>query len=157
MFKISPDETLKVVQELYEKKNRQLYAIVFYVSTAVSVAFLILSEFVVKILYGEEYLPAADVLKVVSWYTAFSFLGVARNAWIVCENKQKYLKYIYGCAAVLNVVMNLILIPILGTIGAAVATLITQVLTSIILPFIIKELRPNAKLMIEAIMLRKIK
>lgn len=144
-------------QELYEKKNRQLYAIVFYVSTAVSVAFLILSEFVVKILYGEEYLPAADVLKVVSWYTAFSFLGVARNAWIVCENKQKYLKYIYGCAAVLNVVMNLILIPILGTIGAAVATLITQVLTSIILPFIIKELRPNAKLMIEAIMLRKIK
>lgn len=144
-------------QQLYEKKNRQLYAVVFYVSCFVSLGFLVFGDLVVKILYGEEYMPSADVLKVVSWYTAFSFLGVARNAWIVSEGKQKYLKYIYGCAAVLNVVINLALIPIIGTIGAALATLITQVFTSIVLPMFIKELRPNAKLMLEAICLKNIK
>lgn len=144
-------------REQYEKKNRQLYAIVFYVSCAVSVAFIIFGDFGVKLLYGEEYLPASDVLKVVSWYTAFSYLGVARNAWIVSEGKQKYLKYIYGCAAVLNILMNLALIPLMGTIGAALATLITQILTSIVLPVLFKELRPNAKLMLEAICLKKIR
>lgn len=144
-------------KEAYEKKNRQLYAIVFYVSCAVSVAFIIFGDLGVKLLYGEEYLPAANVLKVVSWYTAFSYLGVARNAWIVSEGKQKYLKYIYGCAAVLNVIMNLALIPLLGTIGAALATLITQIFTSIVLPGLFKDLRPNARLMLEAICLKKIR
>ncbi len=45
-------------------------------------------------------------LRIITWYTAFSYLGVARNAWIVCENKQKYLKWVYGAAAVSNVIFE---------------------------------------------------
>ena len=59
-------------QEQYEKKNRQLYAITFYVSCFVSILFTLLGDFVIRILYGTEYLPAADMLKVITWYTAFS-------------------------------------------------------------------------------------
>ena len=144
-------------KEEYYKKNRQLYAIVFYLSIFVSLFFLIFGELVVKILYGESYLPAVQPLKIITWYTAFSYLGTARNIWMVCENKQKYLKYIYVGAAVMNVIMNLILIPIWGTSGAAAASLLTQIATSIILPFFIKALRPNAKLMLQAILLKNIK
>ena len=144
-------------EEEYKRKNRQLYAIVFYVSVIVSVLFLIFGNLVIKILYGEEFMDASGPLKIVTWYTAFSYLGVARNAWIVSEGKQKYLKYIYAVAAGLNVVLNLIFIPIWGASGAAFASLVTQVFTSIILPMCIKDLRPNAKLMIEAIAFRKIK
>lgn len=147
----------KTDQAAYERKNRQLYAIVFYVSCFVSVAFLVLGDLIVKILYGEAYLPAIPVLKVVTWYTAFSYLGVARNAWIVSEGKQKYLKYIYGCAAIMNVIINALLIPTMGAVGAALASLITNLFTSILLPLCIKELRPNAKLMLQAILLRGIK
>ncbi len=138
----------------FKKKNKQLYAIVFYVSCAVSVLFLLLGDFGIKLVYGEAYIPAGTVLKIVTWYTAFSYLGVARNAWIVSEGKQKYLKYMYCGAAIINVVLNLALIPLMGASGAALASLITQVFTSIILPMCIKEMRPNAKLMIEAILLK---
>ena len=79
---------------------------------------------------------------------------MARNAWIVSEGKQKYLKYMYGCAAIMNIIVNALLIPTMGAVGAALASLITQVFTSIVLPMLFKEMRPNAKLMIEAIMLR---
>ena len=143
-------------QQAFEKKNRQLYAIVFYVSCFVSVIFVIFGKVIVNVLYGEAFLPAASVLKMITWYTAFSYLGVARNAWIVSEGKQKYLKYIYGSAAIMNVLLNALLIPRLGAIGAALASLITEVFTSIILPMLIKELRPSAKLMIQAIFLRKV-
>ena len=142
--------------EAYRKKNRQLYAIVFYVSCFVSIGFVLLGEFIIRILYGVAYLPAAPVLSMVTWYTAFSFLGVARNAWIVSEGKQKYLKYMYGCAAIMNIIVNALLIPTMGAVGAALASLITQVFTSIVLPMLFKEMRPNAKLMIEAIMLRNV-
>lgn len=144
-------------QAAYEKKNRQLYAIVFYVSCGVSLLFSLFGRLVVQILYGAEYLPAVNVLKTVTWYTAFSFLGVARNAWIVSEGCQKYLKYMYGIAAVLNVVLNLVLIPVWGVVGAALASLVTQIFTSILLPLCFRPMRPNAKLMIDAILLRNIK
>ena len=142
--------------EAFAKKNKQLYAIIFYVSSIVSLLICILGDFAISILYGAEYDPASAPLKIVTWYTAFSYLGVARNAWIVSENKQQYLKYIYFSSAILNVIINFALIPLWGAVGAALASLITQIFTSIVLPCFIKELRPNAKLMLEAIMLKDV-
>ena len=60
-------------------------------------------------------------------------------------------------AAITNVVLNALLIPTWGVVGAAVASLVAQISTSIILPLLIKPLRPNAKLMLEAIALRKLR
>ncbi len=137
----------------FQSKNKQLYAIVFYTSIAVSIFFVLFGDAVIWILYGEAYMGASAPLKIITWYTAFSYLGVARDAWIVCENKQRYLKYIYMSAAALNVVLNAILIPQLGAAGAAVASLITQISTSIILPLFFGEMRQNAILMLQAITL----
>ena len=138
---------------LYERKNKQLYAITFYISIFVSVLFLLLGDLAIRILYGEAYAPAGLPLKIVTWYTAFSYLGVARNAWIVCEEKQKYLKYLYIVAAIMNVILNFIMIPFWGAAGAASASLITQIFTSIVLPLFIKGMKRNSILMLQAIVL----
>jgi len=137
----------------YNRKNKQLYAIVFYASIAASIFFMLFGDEIIWILYGEAYMGASAPLKIITWYTAFSYLGVARNAWIVCENKQRYLKYMYLGAAALNVVLNAILIPKWGAAGAASASLITQISTSIILPLFFGEMRENAVLMLQAITL----
>ena len=147
-------QSFKQNKELFEQRNRQLYAMVFYITVFVSVCFVLFGNWGVRLLYGEEFMPAAAPLKVITWYTAFSYFGVARNAWMVCNEKQKYLKYMYIAAAAANVVLNLIFIPLWGPVGAAFASLITQIATSILLPYCIKDLRPNARLMLEAIMLK---
>lgn len=140
----------------YLRKNRQLYAIVFYISLGMSVLLTVFAEPVIGIFYGEAYLPAVQPLRIVVWYTAFSYLGVARNAWIVCENRQKYLKYLYMSAAVINVILNLAMIPLWGAAGAALASLITQISTTVLLPALIPPLQENAKLMIEGIRLHDV-
>ena len=147
----------KTDKGLFERKNRQLYAIVIYVSAAAALFFVLFGKPVIRILYGEAYLNAAMPLSIITWYTIFSYLGVARNAWIVCENKQKYLKYMYFAAAVINVALNLFMIPVWGASGAAAASLITQIFTSLILPMFIRDLRPNVKLMAEAFLLKGLK
>lgn len=144
-------------REAFNKKNRQLYAIVFYMSVLVSVFLTLFGKYAIKILYGEEYLLSSVPLAILTWYTAFSYLGVARNAWIVCERKQKYLKYMYFVAVVANIGLNSLMIPNWGASGAALASLITQIFTSIIIPAVIPEMRPNVKLMIEAIILKNLK
>lgn len=139
---------------MYIRKNKQLYSIIFYVSISVSIIFLFGGKMVVRILYGDAFLPAVLPLKVISLYTAFSYLGTARNAWIICEKKQNYLIYIYVGAALTNVCMNLIFIPALGETGAAIASLITQINVCFFIPLFINELRPNVKLMCDAILLK---
>lgn len=141
----------------FERKNRQLYAIVIYVSMVAAVCFVIFAPLVIRILYGEAYLPAVGPLRIITWYTIFSYLGVARNAWIVCMNKQKYLKYMYLSAAFINIGLNYIMIPLWGASGAAVASLLTEFCTSLILPCFWNDMRPNVKLMVDAFLLRGVK
>lgn len=141
-------------REAYLRRNRQLYAIVFYLCVAASGAICLLAEPIVRILYGESYLGAVAPLRIVVWYTAFSYLGVARNTWMVCENRQKYLKYLYLAAAAVNVGLNLLLIPAFGGAGAAAASLVTQTVTVLVMPALIRPLRPNARLMLQAIALK---
>ena len=73
---------------------------------------------------------------------------------MVCYNRQNYLKYLYIGATITNVIMNALMIPKGGATGAAMASLITQMSTILIFPACIKQLRPNVKLMIEAIQLK---
>lgn len=139
---------------MYEKTTRQLYAIVFYLSLLASSFIALIATIFIRIVYGNEYLPAVTVLRVVVWYVAFSYLGVARDVWIVCERKQKYLKYIYMFSAILNVILNLITIPRMGANGAALSTVITQFCTIFVFPLFIKDLRTNVKLLFDSIRMR---
>lgn len=137
--------------EGYLRLNRKLYCIVFYVSVSASSLISAFSGPIVGLLYGADYSGAVVPLSIITWYTAFSYLGVARNAWIVSENKQSYLKWMYILSALLNVLFNLALIPPLGATGAAIASLLTEIATTFVIPTFFREIRPNVRLMLDAI------
>lgn len=139
---------------LYYTTNKRLYALVFYFSVFMSAVVFFIAPLFIEVVYGDAFLPSVGCLRVAVWYVAFSYLGVARNVWVVCEKKQKYLKYIYLGSAVLNVAVNAALIPFFGAVGAAAASLLTQISTVFIFPLMFKELRPNVRLMVDAILLR---
>lgn len=139
---------------LYEQGNRRLYAIIFYLSTFASLIIVVVAPLFISIVYGDEYLPAVMPLRIVVWYVAFSYLGVARDIWVICEKKQKYLKFLYFGSALLNIGLNYLMIPVLGASGAAFATVITQISTIFIFPLFIKDFKPNVKLMLDAILLK---
>ena len=144
-------------EKSFIKYNKMLYFIVFYVSIFVSLMFTIFGKLIIQILFGEAYLPTVAPLRIITWYTAFSYLGVARNAWIVCKDRQRYLKYLYFSSAVLNVILNILFIPKYGAVGAAIASLISQISTVIIVPFFIKDLKENSIMIVEAILFKGVK
>lgn len=128
-------------KEQYELNLVRLFCIIIYLSLTQCIFMSVFAKFIVNILYGQQYQDSISILYIVVWYTPFSYLGAARNIWILVENKQKYLLLMNGIGAVLNICLNLLLIPILGAIGAAAASLITQVFSNIILLFFFKEIR----------------
>lgn len=139
--------------EIFYKRLIQLYSIIIYLSFFVSFMFVLVGYPIILFLYGEDYIFATSSLKIITWSTAFSYLGVARNIWIVCENKQRYLLSIYAISAVINVVLNYYLIENLGIDGAAITAVITQVISSLIIPSFYKDLQFNSKLILEAFVL----
>ena len=108
-------------------------------------------------MYGAEYLPATSSLQISAWYTMFAMLGTSRGIWIVCEEKAKYVKYYLGIGAVINVILNYLLIPVYGPGGAAAATLATQIFTAVLAPAMFKETRIYTKYVLEAFVLKGIR
>lgn len=138
-------------QEKFEEKMSELYSVLFYLSLIMCVAITLLSPLVIKIMCGDGYAPSVDVLRIAVWMTIFSYLGTARSIWILAENKQKYLWVLNLVGAVLNVGLNFVLIPVLGALGAAITTVVTQFFANVILGFIMKPIRRNNKLLLRGL------
>ena len=135
----------------YEKDMCRLYGIIIYLSLLQSLVITLFSGLIIKILYGAAYSASINALKLIVWYTTFSYLGSVRNIWILAENKQKYLWIINLSGALANVALNYILIPITGIMGAALASLVTQIFTNVIIGFIIRPIGYSNTLMLRAL------
>ena len=136
---------------LYETNLCRLYSIVIYLALAQSLAMTLLAKPIIWILYGSEYFSAVPALRIVVWYTTFSYIGAVRNIWMLAEGKQRYLWIINLCGAITNVVLNIILIPLLGISGAAIASFFTQFFTNVIVGFIMKPIKHNNWLMMRSL------
>ncbi len=143
-------------EALYIKQLKRLYAAIIWIGIVVTAGICLFARELIWVLYGRRYLEAANTLKISSWYTIFAMLGTARGIWLVCEDKAKYAKYYFGIGSVVNVLLNYLLIPYLGSEGAALATLATQVITAVIAPLFFKETRIHTRYVIEAFFLKGI-
>ncbi len=132
-------------EEGYEKRLSQLYSIIIWMCLLVSLIIFVAAPLIIFMLYGSEYSGALNTLRIAIWFEVFSMIGVVRDVWVLCEDKNKYVKYFLGIGAVINLILNAMLIPTLGIEGAAIATLITQISTSILSPAIFKNTRTNLK------------
>lgn len=134
----------------YKNVLTQLYSIVIYCALAYSLFATVFAKPIISILYGREYSRSVPVLRVIVWYTTFSYFGGAKDVWILTEGKQKYLLLLNATGAFANVLLNYFLISVWGAVGAAVASLVTQFFANVVMMVIIPELRPNAVLLLQA-------
>ena len=135
----------------FQKSVSLLYGTVSYLAIAQSVVFAVFAKWIVMVLYGNEFMATVSVLRVLSLYFVFSFMGSVRNVWILAEQKQKYLWIINLSGAVMNIVLNYFMIPAWGAAGAALASFITQLFANFILGFIMKPIRESNILFIKGI------
>ncbi len=135
----------------YEKNISRLYCITTYMGLVQAAGFTIFARLIVSVLYGEQYMATIPVLRILVWYIAFSYMGTVRDIWILAEGKQSILWKINLAGALMNALVNAFLIPMWGAIGAATASLFTQIFTNFILGFIVKPLRENNRILLKGL------
>jgi PST family polysaccharide transporter len=118
-------EAKKISDLLYRQRLRKLYSLMVFVAVFVAVFVTIFADSIVLLLFGQSFIEASSILKVHIWAAIFVFLGGASSQWLLLEKLNHYSSFrtILGC--VFNVMLNLLLIPLFGGLGAAFATLIS--------------------------------
>jgi polysaccharide transporter, PST family len=109
----------------YHFNLKRLYSLMSIISMAIAVVFSFIGTKLIVLLYGEEFQKAGKVLSVHIWAGVFVFLGVASSQFLMAENYNRVSFYRTLIGAILNVLLNLVLIPAYQELGAAIATLLS--------------------------------
>jgi O-antigen/teichoic acid export membrane protein len=99
------------------------YMFVLYVPAAVGV--VLVAEPAVTLVFGADYAGAAPVLQVLSVYVLFQAVTDVTTQGLDYLGRAKTRAYAKGATSVGNVGLNVVLIPVYGVTGAAVATVFT--------------------------------
>lgn len=135
----------------FENKMVSLYSFIIWLSLFQCTIITMFAPLIVHIMFGGDYTGSVMILRIVVWFTTFSYIGTVRNIWILAKGYQKYLWIINLSGALLNVLINLLLIPKYGAVGAAIASVVAQFFTNVIIGYIIRPLRKNNYLMIQSL------
>jgi O-antigen/teichoic acid export membrane protein len=111
--------------ELYLTRLQRLYDLMVVISLSIAIAMTFLSGFIVHVLFGDAYADSATILTIYIWSSVFLFVGIANGKWVISENLQKFRMVSSIGGALINIVLNLILIKWIGLYGAAFSTLIS--------------------------------
>jgi O-antigen/teichoic acid export membrane protein len=137
--------------ELYRLRSRQFVGTVLWLTIGLAVGGSVLSYPLIALTFGQQYLPAVPVLRVLAFRAVGMALSTTSGQLIIIEGIQKwaFARNILGC--VVCVVLNFILIPEFGAVGSAWASVITVVFTGCVANLLIPPYHAVLRLQLQAI------
>jgi PST family polysaccharide transporter len=123
----------------YYTRLQKLFNLMTLIGLALAIPTTILAPLIIQIVYGNEYLLSASILSIHIWTSIFVGWGLLKDMILVTQHLTKIILATSVVGALSNVLINLILIPNYYGIGAAWATLISQILSVSVVLLIFKE------------------
>ena len=136
----------------YDMETQQFMSAAWGVSLSVVILTIVLSGAVILLLYGDAFAGAESVLQIHILAAPFVFLGEAASQWFIDRGLTRTVMVRSVVGAVVNVALNLVLIPAYGAQGAAVATLVSYALASVFLNAVWPQTRPVFRMQSRALL-----
>jgi len=117
------------IVEIFESRGsrkmrlyREFYGLLWVIGFTLGFMLYLFAPLIVSLLYGSSYYESVSALRIYSICLPFAFVLIGSGRWYI-DNNQELLAFWRTLAALLiNVLGNLVLIPLLGIDGAAFAT-----------------------------------
>jgi PST family polysaccharide transporter len=120
---------------VYTVYIQKLNDVLFTLAVGVAVLMTLFGNGLVNWLFGESYSDSIPILVVHIWGAVFVFMRALLSKWLIAENLLALSLLSQGLGALANVALNYFLIPILGPIGAAYATVISYSIAAYLVLF----------------------
>lgn len=119
----------KSYNELLNKLSAYLMTLVF----PLMIGLILMSREILLLIGGEAYLGGVLTLEILGIALIFAVIsGFYCNAILIPNRQEQSFLYITVISAVINVGLNFILIPICGIMGAAITTLISEIVVTVL-------------------------
>lgn len=145
-------EAAKTFRPDFERRFIRLTALLFYGGFLIAIPVWLSGEWIITFFLGAEYQSSADILRIHIWSLFFLFMMEALKKWYVIENKLRSFLKLTFTAVLVNVGLNLWLIPAHAGIGAAWATVAAYSAAGSWLLLFFRDARPGGKLIISGIL-----
>lgn len=127
-------------EEVYRRRLQHFFDINALLAYGLSIPFSLLSPVIISMLYGKSFAAAAPIFAIHIWTCLFVFTGVARGQYLVTESLLKFSLFATFLGALVNIGLNLFLIPRYQGLGSAIATLVTQFISAYLSSFFLPQL-----------------
>lgn len=117
----------------YEKSVKYLLMMMFPIAVGIT----IYPYYITTLIFGDAYYLAGDVLRILIWNVVFVMVNGASTNLLNSSNNEVAVTKINGIACLINITLNLVLIYYLSYVGASIATVITGIIISILMIYII--------------------
>ena len=108
--------------------------ILLWISLPITVGTIFISRELITFFGGDAYLPhSAIALQVLIWFLPFSFINSITHYVLIALGQQRFLTKAFVIGVVFNVTANLVAIPPLGYTGAALITVLSEMV--LLVPF----------------------
>lgn len=114
----------KSIKIVYERSVK--YLLIISIPTAVFTT--LMASKIILLIYGTEYTPSIIALQILIWVIVFMFINNLSYNLLGSVNRQLMGVKIFAFGAVINIILNLLLIPKFSYIGSSFATVITELL-----------------------------
>ena len=121
-------------------------------SSAFTFGVIAVSEEFVPIFFGDGFEACSVVMPVIVLEMPFmAWANVIRTQWLMPTSQDRAYVFSVVVGAIANIVVNLALIPALGALGAAIATLVAEAAVSVVPTIAVKGDLPLARWAIESL------
>lgn len=138
--------------DIYLQRIQQLLNNLARIAYTIALPMALISKLLITSLYGQEYSAAGTILAIHIWASVFIFIGMGINPWLINENLLKYSLFQTVSGVIVNISLNILLIPKYGGIGAATATVIAQVVASFASNIVLPKMRVIFKMQLRALL-----
>lgn len=116
-------------KEFYERIKLLLIALAI-LSLLISISISLLSSSLILLMFGKDFADSILILRIHIWASIFVFSGTGASCWFIAEKLTHLTFFRTLLGAMVNILLNLYLIPKYAGIGAAIATVISYALAS---------------------------
>lgn len=114
----------------YSQYMIRLLRLMNAIGIGIAIPVTILAPAIIQVCYGDAYTQSSAVLLVHIWAAIFVFMGLATTPCLIIEGLTNLALQRTTLGAIVNIGLNLVLIPRYTIVGAAIATVISQAIAS---------------------------
>ncbi len=135
---------------LYRRRLEMFYGLMSMISLSAAAVTFLFANTIIAVIFGAKFIDAGPALSVYIWASIPVFLNIANSQYLIAENRTHVALYRTLAGAVVNILLNIVLIPRYGAVGAALANLLSYCVTLLCIA-VVPDLREQVRLMLRSL------